>query len=283
MNNFLKTYFEFTKKLLNEKYKKIVMHIIDIDEFKKFKYEDKESPLHNSVNFLNQNLLNQIDSNINLLEIGCGAKSIFFESKEKIFDRVDGLDVHEIDFRGRTTLANIIGSVSNIPTKSNFYDICISNQSIEHWYEYGVSLSLGLSEISRIIKKDNGKMIINFPLFLHGKREFVQGNIEKILEEISKFFVIQSITFIYSSKRVYKGWELCGQSSFRVKRYLKYIGINESPQSIVCEVIGSSRNNIKEVKKVKSINKKRFINVYKDYTFYELFLKIMKKLNFNKL
>ena len=50
-----------------------------------------------------------------------------------------GLDLHEYNFRGEKTLNNLLGSVNNIPVRSNQYDYCISNQSIEHWHEYGVS------------------------------------------------------------------------------------------------------------------------------------------------
>ena len=53
----------------------------------------------------------------------------FIDSEKNKFSRIDGLDIHGKDFRGRNTLANIIGSVSRIPIRSNFYDVCISNQS----------------------------------------------------------------------------------------------------------------------------------------------------------
>ena len=165
MNNFLGEFLYFAKKYLRKNYPDTNMNIIDIDRVKAFKYEENESPIHNEVIYLNRKFLKSISKNSNLLEIGCGTSSIFINSKENNFSRVDGLDIHEKDFRGRNTLANIVGSVSKIPTRSNFYDFCISNQSIEHWFEYNVSLSLGLSEIARVLKKDKGKLIINFPLF----------------------------------------------------------------------------------------------------------------------
>ena len=172
MNNFLKEFFYFAEKYIKNNFPETTINIIDIDKVNNFKYEENQSPLHNNVTYLNRKLLNNIENNSSLLEIGCGTNSIFIESKESKFSRIDGLDIHEKDLRGRNTLANIVGSVSKIPIRSNFYDFCISNQSIEHWFEYNVSLSLGLSEIARVLKKDKGKMIINFPLFLHGKKEF---------------------------------------------------------------------------------------------------------------
>ena len=115
-----------------------------------------------------------------------------------------------------------------MPLRSNFYDYCISNQSIEHWFEYEVNLNDGISEISRILKKDTGKIVLNFPLFLHGKKEFVQGNIEYILSIMSKFFNLKSITFVYSGSQKYMGWERCNQSKKRVKGFILKKGINSN-------------------------------------------------------
>ena len=242
-----------------------------------FIYDEDESPLHNSVIYLNQKLLNSLSKNLKLLEIGCGVKSIFLESKNNQFSRIDGLDIHETDFRERETLANLIGSVANIPTRSNFYDYCISNQSIEHWFEYNVSLSLGLSEISRVLKNKSGKMIINFPLFLHGKSEFAKGNIEYILKEISNYFLIKEITFVYSESKKYKGWKICGQDIFRIRNHIKEKGIKSIPESIVCEIVAEKLFYNKKAKILKTSKIRRFINLYKDYTFLELIIKIINK------
>ncbi len=282
MNYFLQEFLYFAEKYIKENFPEAIVNIIDIDQVNDFKYEEKQSPLHNNVIYLNRKLLNSINHNSSLLEIGCGTNSIFIESKENKFSRVDGLDIHEKDFRGRNTLANIVGSVSRIPTRSDFYDFCISNQSIEHWFEYNVSLSLGLSEIARVLKKDKGKMIINFPLFLHGKKEFLQGNIEYILKEISKYFSIKKIQFVYSGSRKYQGWKLCGQSDYRIKKYLLSKGIRSTPESIICEVMAVNIFESKQAKKGKSFSIFRLINLYKEYTPVELFIKIMKKINILK-
>ena len=283
MNNFLNEYFEYINRFLISNYPHIKTSYINIDNEKKFIYDEDESPLHNSVIYLNQKLLNSISKNLKLLEIGCGVKSIFLDKKNDQFSRKDGLDIHENDFRGRETLANLIGSVSNIPTRSNFYDYCISNQSIEHWFEYNVSLSVGLSEISRVLKKKSGKMIINFPLFLHGKSEFAKGNIEYILKEISNYFIVKEITFIYSESRKYKGWKKCGQDIYRIRSHVKQKGILSTPESIVCEIMGEKSTYNKKYKILKTSKILRFINLYKDYTFLELIMKIFNKiLSFRK-
>lgn len=278
MNNFLKNFFYFVEQYVQKNYPKTSIKIIDLDKVNDFKYEEKESPLHNGVIYLNKKFLNSIDYNSSLLEIGCGRNSIFIDSNKKNFSRVDGLDIHEKDYRGRNTLANIIGSVSRIPTRSNFYDFCISNQSIEHWFEYNVSLSLGLSEIARVLKKDKGKMIINFPLFLHGKKDFLQGNIEYILKEISNYFSIKEIQFVHSGSRKYEGWKLCGQSPYRIKKYIQKKGIQGLPESIICEVIALNIFETKPVKQSKTFSIFRLINLYKEYTPLELALKIINKI-----
>ena len=207
MKGFIFEYIEYVNKYIKIKYPKLKIKIIDIDNQKNFQYSKEESPLHNAVILLNNKLIKKLPKESILLEIGCGTDSIFIESKTKKFSRVDGIDVHEKDFRGNKTLANIIGSVSDLPLTSNFYDYCISNQSIEHWYEYEVTILKGISEISRILKNDTGEIVLNFPLFLHGKKEFVQGNIEYILSKISKFFDLESITFVHSSSQKYYGLE----------------------------------------------------------------------------
>tara|TARA_B100000242_G_C42992408_1_gene460769 strand:- start:195 stop:1046 length:852 start_codon:yes stop_codon:yes gene_type:complete len=282
MNNFLKNFFYFVEQYVQKNYPKTIIKIIDLDNVNDFKYEEKESPLHNGVIYLNKNILNSISYNSSLLEIGCGTNSILINSKENKFLRIDGLDIHEKNIRGINTLANIIGSVSKIPTRSNFYDFCISNQSMEHWFEYNVSLSSGLSEIARVLKKNKGKMIINFPLFLHGKKEFLQGNIEYLLKEISKYFSIKKIKFVYSSSRKYNGWNICGQSLYRVKKYIQNKGIKETPESIICEVIAVNIFEPKPEVRCKSISILRLINLYKEYTFIELFIKIINKIKFLK-
>ena len=282
MNNFLNEFLYFSEQYIKKNYPGTIIHNIDIDKVKDFNYEENESPLHNGVIYLNKKLLNSIKKNSSLLEIGCGVNSIFIDSKKNKFSRIDGLDIHEKDYRGRNTLANIIGSVSRIPIRSNFYDVCISNQSIEHWYEYNVSLSLGISEIARVLKKEKGKMIINFPLFLHGKKEFLQGNIEYVLKEISKYFSIKKISFVHSGSRKYQGWKLCGQSQYRINKYVLSKGIKGIPESIICEVIAVNIFEPKPINKSKSFSIYRLINLYKEYTPLELVIKMINKIKFLK-
>ena len=126
------------------------------------------------------------------------------------------------------------------------------------------------------------RQIINFPLFLHGKKEFLQGNIEYVLKEISKYFSIKTINFVHSGSRKYQGWKLCGQSLYRIKKYILSKGIKGTPESICCEIIAVKIFESKPAKKGKSFSIFRLINLYKEYTPVELLIKIMKKINIIK-
>ena len=89
MNNFLNDFLYFVEQYVKKNYPKTIIKIIDIDKVNDFKYEEKESPLHNGVMYLNKKALNSIDNNSRLLEIGCGTNSIFINSKENRFLRID--------------------------------------------------------------------------------------------------------------------------------------------------------------------------------------------------
>ena len=193
MNKFISQYKKYLISDLQSSYKNIDIKFINLDDDKDFIYMKNESLLHNIVNFLNKNFLKSINKTSSLIEIGCGSDSLILSTENKFITKKDGLDVHDYNFRGEATLNNLIGSVNNIPVRSNQYDYCVSNQSIEHWHEYGVTLSSGISEITKVLKINSGKLIINFPLFLHGKREFVNGNLECINKIISRYLSISSI------------------------------------------------------------------------------------------
>lgn len=111
-----------------------------------------------------------------VLEVGCGTWSPL---KEALGGQWYGIDPIKINKRGEQTVATKIGSVSDIPYPDEFFDYVITNQSIEHWYEYGVSFKKGLSEISRVLK-NGGKCYINAPIHFHGHKYFFRGNLKKI-------------------------------------------------------------------------------------------------------
>ena len=125
-------------------------------------------------------------------------------------------------------------------------------------------------------------MVINFPLFLHGKKEFLQGNIEYILNEISNYFSIKKIKFVHANSRKYQGWEICGQSQYRTKKYILSKGIKGTPESIICEVIAVNIFESKPARKSKAFSIFRVINLYREYTLVEFVIKIINKIQFLK-
>ena len=82
MNNFLNEFLYFSEQYVKNNYPGTTIHNIDIDKVKDFNYEENESPLHNGVIYLNKKLLNSINKNSSLLEIGCVVNSIFIDSKK---------------------------------------------------------------------------------------------------------------------------------------------------------------------------------------------------------
>ena len=179
----------------------------------------KESVLANAVNAANHDLLKSISSTDRVLEIGCGSSS-FLKDHMKDQSNWEGIDVFSVDSRGRKCIATRLGSVHEIPFNNESFDIILSNQSIEHWFEYGVSIPDGLREISRVLKV-GGVAHLNFPFLLHGHPLFVRGDLKSILELIddTNLRVDDLIAFEDSQESDYPGWRRCGFPDFYIHRH----------------------------------------------------------------
>lgn len=196
-----------------------------------------------------------------ILEIGCGSDSVI-ESNLK--NNWFGIDVISKDRHGKPSLATKFGSVHDIPFNDGTFDYAISNQSIEHWYEYNISFNQAFSEINRILKI-GGEFIFNFPIHLHGHKYFVLNSLSKIDNELKKCgFKITSKSKFISKGSNYEGWIKCGFPTL----YLKLFSPNFQKTSFVMEYTAekvfdlttnnNNNNRIKKLSKPKSRFAKRF-------------------------
>jgi len=116
--------------------------------------------------------------NKNVLEIGCGTWDYAKRIVEKNNCKWHGFE--PID-EGEKNITIVKGSVKNIPFHKNSFDLIICNQTMEHWFEYGVSFKRALSEIKRVLIP-NGLLMINVPIHVHGHPLFLRGKLEKIMD-----------------------------------------------------------------------------------------------------
>jgi SAM-dependent methyltransferase len=191
--------------------------VIDIAQDRDYRENPALSVLANAVELLNGKLIAELPQRVRLLEIGCGAHSLF---KDRLISPAEweGIDVIEVDGRGRPTVATRRASVEEIPWPDDSFDYVVSNQSIEHWYEYGVEMREGLLEIRRVLK-ESGKAVLNFPVHLHGNRLFLMGDFEAIDREFESagLTIVQRTAVVKSTLPDYQGWKLCGFPDFLVK------------------------------------------------------------------
>ena len=182
----------------------------DIADYPKGVKDPHESVLANSVNAANYDLLREIKEGHRALEIGCGAAS-YLRDHFPPGAVWDAIDVYEQDSRGRPCIATRLGSVHAIPFENEYFDWVLSNQSMEHWFEYGVKLEEGLSEICRVLKV-GGHARLNFPFHLHGHPAFVRGDLGTILRVVDKtaWKIDSIIAYSDSNESDYPGWRRCG-------------------------------------------------------------------------
>lgn len=196
--------------------------LIDLALLTDFVENPSMSVLANAVEHLNLRLVASFDRPVVLLEIGCGTHSLL-KNNIKTPSTWEGIDVVAFDRKGNPTIATRHASVDQIPWPEKTFDYVVSNQSIEHWYEYGVDIEQGLREIRRVLK-DDGRAILNFPIHLHGHRMFVVGNFDLIDAEFTKagFEIENRAAVIKSTVPQYEGWRLCGLPDFLVETLPKH-------------------------------------------------------------
>jgi SAM-dependent methyltransferase len=196
--------------------------ILDLSRQSDYREVDGLSVLANAVECLNTRLLARLQGNLSVLEIGCGAHSLL---KDQLKPPAiwEGIDVIDADRKGRPSVATRRASVDAIPWPDETFDYVVSNQSIEHWHEYGVPMERGLCEIRRVLKR-NGAAIINFPVHLHGNNMFVTGKYEAIEAEFKRagLNITRRTAVIKSAAPAYQGWRKCGFPDFLVTRQVRH-------------------------------------------------------------
>ena len=192
--------------------------LVDIRDFPDDVLDPHESVLANSVNVANYVLTKKIEKGQRVLEIGCGSKSFLLDHLP-VGAVWDGIDIFDVDDRGRKSIVTRMGSVHSIPFENEQFEWVLANQSMEHWFEFGVGLSESLYEIGRVLKV-GGHALLNFPFHLHGHPYFVVGDLEAILANVdSECWSIDSITaFRDSENPEYQGWLRCGFPNWYVER-----------------------------------------------------------------
>lgn len=147
-----------------------------------FDVEAEPSPVRQIVINMNKMYVSRLESmskegNLRVLEVGCGNWSYVHENLP------EGVSFEAIDVVN-SKIATRMGSVEAIPFNDDSFDVVISNQSMEHWHEYGVTMPKGLSEISRVLKT-GGEAWINVPNLLHGHRWFALHDFDEIRERLN--------------------------------------------------------------------------------------------------
>jgi len=225
--------------------------ILDLDDQKEYSENPEMSVMANAVELLNTRLLSSLDREAVLLEIGCGSYSLL-KNNMKSPAVWEGIDVIDFDRRGKPSVATRRASVEDIPWPDDSFDIVVSNQSIEHWYEYGVDVNRGLSEIRRTLK-EGGRAVLNFPIHLHGQKMFVLGDFAAIDSAFSKagLDIVSRVAVIKSGIPQYRGWRLCGFPDSLVRKLPGHEDCSYVVEYVAARSATEPRDTVPWVKKPK--------------------------------
>ena len=145
-----------------------------------------------------------------ILEVGCGNWDFTKKILEK--NNCEWFGVEPVDM-GNQNLTLVKGSVKNIPYHDESFDIVLCNQTMEHWFEYNVSLKKALSEIHRVLKP-GGILMINSPIHLHGDPRFLSGELGKIKSAFKKkLWKIVLFEKCFPPKKI-QGWKRISSRGF---------------------------------------------------------------------
>lgn len=120
-----------------------------------------------------------------VLEIGCGAWSPIKDHCDAIGAEYEGIDTEEY-YGTEKSVATRIENLASLSFDDEYFDFVFGNQTMEHWEEYGCQNIWGLFQCFRVCKFD-GLVAQNVPIYFHGTKHFVNGDIDKIRDLFSTF------------------------------------------------------------------------------------------------
>ncbi len=169
------------------------------------------SPIYKCNKALLDILTDSLHPGDKVLEVGCGSWDYCKRHCERRGVHWEGIDPLTVEKR-KKCVATVTGSIHDIPFPDNHFDYVISNQSIEHWHEYGVGFCQGISEIVRVLKP-GGQFHLNAPFYLHGHKFFLlgdKGSIKNIFRGMPiTRLVIEEWLRMPHEHMTYYGWKRC--------------------------------------------------------------------------
>lgn len=151
-------------------------------------------PLGGCVIPIVQNYCQMISKGTRVLDIGCGSWSLLKQRCNSVGAHYDGIDVLE-EYFGVETVATRIENLAELSFPDDHFDAVIGNQTMEHWGEYGCTLNWGLHQCFRVCKP-GGRVCLNVPIYFHGTREFMLGDLDGIRRLFEPF----------SSETTFEAW-----------------------------------------------------------------------------
>jgi SAM-dependent methyltransferase len=143
------------------------------------------APLGSCMLPLVQGYLAFIEPGMKVLDIGCGSWSRMKNYCASIGASYEGVDVTDSYF-GVPTVATRLENLADLSYPDNQFDFVLSNQSMEHWGEFGCSLHWGLYQCFRVCKL-GGRVCLNVPIYFHGTKDFMLGRLDRILAHCLEF------------------------------------------------------------------------------------------------
>jgi len=152
---------------------------------KKLGREIAPPPLGACVIPIVEDYLSLIQQGMRVLDIGCGSWNLIKNYCEKVGAIYEGIDINE-EYFGVKTVATRLENLTVLSFPDESFDLVIGNQTMEHWEEYGCSLDWGLYQCFRVCKPQ-GRVLMNVPIYFHGTKTFMLGNLDKIKDVFDPF------------------------------------------------------------------------------------------------